>query len=195
LKVAVRRVAADVDLYGPEVHARTKLVASVPAHRVGTPAVESLIRRHEPDALAGEADPARREDRPTQQAPRERPAAADRIIARHLELPPVELVQRIRADEPRGVSQRRGDDTPRRGVEYRVRPIPHAGDRDRPERPSVRQERLIGRVTQEEPLAVHRRVGRNTYADFRELSRVVERARAPQEVVGRPPALHPEAVE
>ena len=39
------------------------------------------------------------------------------------------------------------------------------------------------------------RVGRNTYADFRELSRDVERARAPQEVVGRPPALHAEAVE
>src|SRR2546430_3357381 len=39
-------------------------------------------RRHEPDALPGEADAARREDRPAQHAPRERPAPADGIVAR-----------------------------------------------------------------------------------------------------------------
>src|SRR3989454_7942987 len=56
-----------------------------------------------------------------------------RSVAGHLELPPVELVQCVRADEPRGVSQRRGYDTPRRRVEHRVRPIPNAGNRNRSE--------------------------------------------------------------
>src|SRR5205814_8644416 len=47
---------------------------------------------------------------------------------------------------------------PRRGIEHRVHSRAHAGDRDRPERPRVEEERLVGRVAQEEPLAQHDRV-------------------------------------